>query len=347
MQPSGNPPAFASVDDPTRLRYVQRKRFILTDLVMETLAPSDPFVIIDGGASSAFDDPRWQVFDSGKALLHGFEPDAEECARLNAMAREKGLAFHFHPIGLWSSNTDRPFHQNFTPGGSSFYELNKAFSDRWWLHTQQAGRDILRETGEIQVPCISLHDWACRNGVTCVDFMKLNVQGAELEILKGCGDLLNTILGLQVEVSFCESYHGRPFFSDIDCFLRRAGFSFFDLIAPQYIKPVDSPVLTTKCPGIDQQWARGHLIEGHAVYFRDSVGWKRGHEPLDISDSWQRLLKLAAFAEIWGQIEFAFEVLGWLRGQLDRLGRMEEANSVGHIAGQGADRYVKYMWFGR
>lgn len=63
-----------------------------------------------------------------------------------------------------------------------------------------------------------------------MDFMKLNVQGANLEILRGGETLLSETLGVMAEISFVESYNGRPFLSDIHSYLREKGFQFFDMI---------------------------------------------------------------------------------------------------------------------
>ena len=77
----------------------------------------------------------------------------------------------------------------------------------------------------------SVDEWIRDNAIDSdIDFMKLNVKGAELEILKGAERTLESVTGLQVEMSFVELYLGRPFFADIDVFLRNHSFYFFDFI---------------------------------------------------------------------------------------------------------------------
>jgi hypothetical protein len=158
---------------------------------------------------------------------------------------------------------------------------------------------------------VSLDDWAAEAGVHQIDFLKLNVQGGELEILNGAGTVLGGMLGILVEVAFVESYLARPMFIDIDAFLRRAGFTFFDLLAHHYVGRAAAPVtaqhLTLIEPKLGQRIsAWGQLIEGHALYLRDPIAPGAGR--LDAA----RALKLAGLAEAYGQIEFAFEVLDWL-----------------------------------
>jgi len=60
-----------------------------------------------------------------------------------------------------------------------------------------------------------------------VDFINLDVQGAELKVLKGFGDLLNqygNIKAVYSEVNFEEVYVGAPLVSELDDFLRTFGF---------------------------------------------------------------------------------------------------------------------------
>jgi len=143
------------------------------------------------------------------------------------------------------------------------------------------------------------------------------VQGAELEIFKGAGPVLDSVLGILVEVAFVESYKDRPMFTDIDAFLRGAGFTFFDLLAHHYVgraaSPVDAQHLSAVEPKLGQLvTAWGQLIEGHALYLRDPVAGSAGR--LD----GRRIVKLAALAEAYGQIEYAFEVLDWLAARADQ-----------------------------
>jgi len=50
-----------------------------------------------------------------------------------------------------------------------------------------------------------------------------------MEILHEAANLPDRAVGMQLEVSFVESYHGRPFFTDVDGFMRERGFAFSTL----------------------------------------------------------------------------------------------------------------------
>jgi hypothetical protein len=140
-------------------------------------------------------------------------------------------------------------------------------------------------------------------------------------------------------MSFCESYIGRPFFSDLDVFLRGNGFHFFDLLGLHNMGRADSPVTSMHTPGLNPY--QGQLIEAHGLYFRDPIASK-----LDLDDSFTpaRLLKLASIAEIYGQVEYAFELLGWLPCQLNGLRRFEEARRILELRETAVQLHEKYLW---
>ena len=60
------------------------------------------------------------------------------------------------------------------------------------------------------------------------DHLCLDVQGAELEVLKGFGDILNNFKSILCEVSFVELYENQPLINDVDIFLKN--FNFYRVI---------------------------------------------------------------------------------------------------------------------
>lgn len=62
-----------------------------------------------------------------------------------------------------------------------------------------------------------------------VDFMKLDLQGYEIEALKGAERLIKNIKVITTEIEFIEEYKGQPLFGDIDVYLRSKGFYLYNL----------------------------------------------------------------------------------------------------------------------
>src|SRR5207248_2510884 len=85
-------------------------------------------------------------------------------------------------------------------------------------------RSLMEPAGTSEIPVARLATWAHQAGVDRVDFIKLDTQGSELDILQGAGFLLDDCLGLQLEVMFSPLYEGQPLFADVDTYLRSRGF---------------------------------------------------------------------------------------------------------------------------
>ena len=336
-------PTAQKMEDPQQLRYARRERFILTDLITAELHENQKFHILDGGARSAFDDPRWNVFDPGRICLFGFEVDEKECVELNNLAKDRKLDYHFFSTGLWNRPSRRTFYENKSPGGGSFYPQNTSFTNRWKFENSNQkffAKDIFYPSGTSEWDLTNIETWASAKGVNDLDFLKLNVQGAELEILHGMGHLLDNVIGLQVEISFVESYRDRPFFADIDIFLRQHHFMFFDLIGHHCIGRAQSPLTAYHTPGLNGLF--GQLIEGHGVYFKDPIDMI--HRGVDIDHlSTTKILKLACFAEIYGQVEYAFELLYWLIEHLRQEKDIQKDEQVSRLAENALSSYRAYM----
>jgi hypothetical protein len=68
-----------------------------------------------------------------------------------------------------------------------------------------------------------------RIDIPAPDFLSIDTQGSELDILKGGKCALDNIVGIQVEVEFIELYKNQPLFTDIHDYLLNCGFQFMDL----------------------------------------------------------------------------------------------------------------------
>jgi FkbM family methyltransferase len=292
--------------------YRKGKRFILCDLICDR-ALSSPIVIIDAGALDALAASRWTKLPANGVQCHGFEPDVHECNRLNETARAAGLDFHFYPIALAGRTGPVEFYRYAEPAANSFYEPNRRLLGRW-CYTRSltlASQFELSEKSSLDAVC--LDDWGRTQAVADIDFIKLNVQGAELDILGGAQGLLKNTLGLLVEQTFNATYVGAPLFGDVYKFISDAGFHMFDIVGMNRVARTRSPIHITedRVFVVDGNWPHHQFLEGHFFYLRDPIisddVWKEGQQ-----FSIEKCLKLACLAETFGQIEYAFEIVGWL-----------------------------------
>lgn len=63
-------------------------------------------------------------------------------------------------------------------------------------------------------------------------FLKTDTQGFDMHVLRGFGDRLKDIRGIQIEVAFKPIYEGMPHYGEVLSFLEQAGF------APSGVYPV-------------------------------------------------------------------------------------------------------------
>ena len=181
----------------------------------------------------------------------GVEADAEECRRLNAEARPRHRYVH---AVLGRAAEARTFRITRSPACASLLQPNHEFLSQFREIAE--GFDVERET---PVETISLDMCLAANDVARADFIELDVQGGELDVLIGAARTLDETLGIQAEVEFTPMYVGQPLFADIDAFLRARGFQLFDLSRYHVRRSSATPT-------------RGQLLWGHALYLRDHRG---------------------------------------------------------------------------
>jgi FkbM family methyltransferase len=91
------------------------------------------------------------------------------------------------------------------------------------LQRQVYGIDFSVEK-TLDVQTRTLDEFAQAKGIERIDLLKLDVQGFELEVLRGALGTLPKVRWIYAEAQFQEMYKGGPDFSEIATFLRRANF---------------------------------------------------------------------------------------------------------------------------
>lgn len=83
---------------------------------------------------------------------------------------------------------------------------------------------------KVTVPTTTLAEFCKIHHLKRIDFLKLDTQGNELDILSGGNQLLENVGVIKCEVNFTTVYKAQYLFSDIDIFLRQHGFEFVDCV---------------------------------------------------------------------------------------------------------------------
>jgi FkbM family methyltransferase len=179
-----------------------------------------PLVLADVGVRWGFE-PRWTALAPAARLI-GFDADADECAALRR--RHAHLPrVEFAPVALSDRAGTQTLHVTREPAASSLLEPDPEVLRR------RRGMRAMRPAGTMEIQTETLEAWAERSRVDRIDVLKLDVQGAELAVLRGAGALVAGVRALDLEVEFNPIYRGQPLFADIDAFLRERGFALWRL----------------------------------------------------------------------------------------------------------------------
>ena len=157
----------------------------------------------------------------------GFEPNPDEFGKLDQAAH-----IQYFPFALGDQNGVRNFNITRHPSYSSFLQLDdQNFEKHFGLmkdaHLWKAGMEIER-TVPVDVRTIDhiLEDYQ----IDRIDFLKLDTQGTELNILEGAKTALTKkqIGVIFSEFSFIKTYKGQNSFSELDQYLNQSGYECMD-----------------------------------------------------------------------------------------------------------------------
>jgi FkbM family methyltransferase len=180
-----------------------------------------PLAVVDVGAREGLLPELGPI--EGFVSAVGFDPDAAECERFNAAARERGLRQRFLPYAVTGADERRTFRRTRKAAASSLLEPNRPFFDAY----PEAERMDVVDSFELETR--ALGPLLAAEGVD-VEFLKLDVQGLEAEILDSLDEgQLQGILAVHAEVLFAELYVGQANFADVDSRLRAAGLVLYEL----------------------------------------------------------------------------------------------------------------------
>jgi FkbM family methyltransferase len=240
-----------------------------------------PITLVDIGSSGGIA-PQWELVRNLTVIE--FEPDERApLRRLRADVKRVVLR-----TPLWERAAEMDFHLTAKQQASSLFKPNQPVFDRY----PAPDRVAIQRTSRIQVD--TLENQLSQAGIDRVDFIKLDAQGAELNILRGSEDLVaRSVIGLEIEVEFLPLYHGQPLFADVDEYVRSLGFELFDLRPTQW-KYAEGATMKS----------RGQLAFADALYFRTfhSIDWSD-------ADAARKLLAFIRIAELHERPDFAAHLI--------------------------------------
>ena len=257
----------------------------------------DPLVIIDVGGRGGVN-AEWAVFGS-HMRIYCFEPDAAECDRLNAASSGNVV---YIPTALGEKTGPATLFEARLNFSSGLYETRMDYFKRFvnWRNGEVVGKHVIHVK--------SLQDAMRDHGIPPFDFIKLDAEGAELDILKGSEAAVSSdgLLGVLSELRLHREINGSPPFHELDAFLQAHRFRLYDMTVNHHGR-VALPyrqIEDYRLPSGERFYAytkHGQLQDGDALYFRDFYGTPN-LDPI-------RILKICCLMEIYSLSDCAAELI--------------------------------------
>lgn len=228
--------------------------------------------LIDLGASGKIP-PYWAPL-ARLTNVTGFDPNREECERLNL--RKTGFGSQrFLPYAIAGTRGTFTLHKTRNMYCWSLLKPNLPWLRRFTFS------DLFEVDSTAPVEGVPLGEVAELKGVD-VDAIKLDVQGLELPILESSRDLVRRCIWVETESGFTENYHGESTFEQVAAFMRSMGFGLFDLNGDHRV-PRKNP-LSARAPREQMLWCE-------AVWLRDfAAAPSAGEVPLTRAKALKTLL---------------------------------------------------------
>lgn len=201
------------------------------------LASLDPALVIDVGANKGqFTLLALELFP--KARIVAFEPLREAGQRFTrAIGSEPRVRLVSAALGLAAGEAD--MHVSGRDDCSSLLDIARL-------------QDLVPDAAMVGTETVRigrLEDFLARDELVAPALLKIDVQGFELQVLQGCGDLLRRFAWVYVELSFCELYAGQALADPVVRLLLDAGFAFtavYNLSCDAAGKPLQADILFSR-----------------------------------------------------------------------------------------------------
>lgn len=181
--------------------------------LLELLRPMNPQVIYDIGANVG----TWTLLAKAvfpSAMVHAFEPLESHWGEFAERTRSLSRV-NLHRIALGSETGQLQMRVPDHSDAASLLPMTEACQKQYALKPEKV----------TTVTVERLDEFARREHLPAPDLLKLDIQGYELEALRGATQIMAGASAVLTEVSFIELYKGQCLFHELVTFLAEHGFN--------------------------------------------------------------------------------------------------------------------------
>jgi hypothetical protein len=281
-----------------------------------------PFVLIDVGCAGGIAEP-WRAF--GPSLVaHGYDPDVAACEEAQARELFPNVRYHARFVGLPESHPSvrrRRADAEQWPNTNIWGRVTAGHMASKGLDAESGGPAAAARLAD-RSTIVSVEEIVHSERLPTVDFLKVDVDGPDIDVLESAGNVLadRQVLGVAVEVNWFGSANpSEPTFHNTDRLMRKHGYALFGVTVRPYSRS-DLPG-----PFLRELYAEtqfGQPYQGDAIYVRDLAA--PYEDDLARADPDEKLIKLACVYELIGLPDCAAEVLNRFGPRLATFGDTEE-----------------------
>ncbi|MBN2593647.1 MAG: FkbM family methyltransferase [Sedimentisphaerales bacterium] len=160
-----------------------------------------------------------QIFP--KSTIYCFEPFPDSFQKLNQLCRDASIKTH--QIAFSDKEGKATFHTNVDLSCNSLLPPTESEFKCY------SAKSI--KNGEIQVETNTIDNFCAEAGISGIDILKLDVEGAEMKVFEGASSMLSkqAIKLIYSEVMFIPHYTEGCLFHELTAFLNKHGYTLFNL----------------------------------------------------------------------------------------------------------------------
>ena len=258
---------------------------LLTPWVLRRGLLASPLVVVDVGVQGGVS-PRWDHLPGG-VEVHGFDALEEAVAPLRAEGRPK---HHYYATALGNEDGERELFLAPEATASSFYASGPSPYD--------SSASVRRGSNSRRVPIRRLDGLMAEGTIPRADFIKIDCEGFEPEILKGAQALVGSgVFAIEVETNFdISATLPETHFWAVYKQLLPHGFLLYDLAFDRVERA--SFANKARSLGIKRPYAVAQPASFNILFYREAP-----------SLSTDETLKRAIILELYGMVDIAYDVL--------------------------------------
>ncbi|MCK4517421.1 FkbM family methyltransferase [Candidatus Babeliales bacterium] len=198
-------------------KFITRDKWMSKQEIMRYL-PSKNITMLEAGAYDGNDTLAWSTL-LPNATIHAFEPEPSAHKKLQKKVR--GLS----NVTIWNQALN-------DVSGEVSFNVSQNGCDKEGTFSSSLLKPKEHLTAcphikfekKITVKAINLDEWVNKNNIGTIDFLWLDMQGAEFKVLQAAPKTLAKVKVIFSEVSLKEMYDGAPLYDQFKNWLETKGF---------------------------------------------------------------------------------------------------------------------------